>query len=75
MMPRAERRAPLLGMLFAGESLKDIGKALGIAHRTVKSDLAILYKEYGIKGGIKRVKLYHAIQRESKSNTSLASSG
>lgn len=68
MMSRSERRAPLLGMLFAGEQLKDIAKSLGIATRTVKSDLNLLYTEYQITGRIKRVKLYHAIKRDSKTN-------
>jgi DNA-binding NarL/FixJ family response regulator len=72
MMSRKERRAPLLGMLFAGESLKDIAKALGIAHRTVKSDLNVLYTEYGVTGRIKRVKLYHAIKRAAKTNPASA---
>jgi DNA-binding NarL/FixJ family response regulator len=76
MMTRSERRAPLLGMLFAGEMLKDIATALGISVRTVKADLSILYSEYGIEGRIKRVKLYHALkQRTSKANSASVSGG
>jgi DNA-binding NarL/FixJ family response regulator len=51
------REQQVVDLLLCGCENQEIGKALGIAERTVKMHLHRLFIRFGIHDGIKRVKL------------------
>jgi DNA-binding NarL/FixJ family response regulator len=51
------RDQAIVDLLLQGAENSDIAHELHMAERTVKTHFNILFKAYGIKGGIKRVKL------------------
>ena len=59
----APREQQIVELLLQGCDNDDIAKQLKMARRTVKAYLTRLYEKYGVKGGIKRVKLATLIYR------------
>jgi len=53
----SSREQQIVDLLLCGCENQEIGKALGIAERTVKFHMNRLFARFGINDGIKRVKL------------------
>lgn len=51
------RGAQVLDLILSGKGNHEIAQGLHISKRVAKTHLTRLYRRYGIKGGIKRVKL------------------
>src|SRR5271155_3908815 len=74
------RERQIINLLLQGCDNSEIARDLNIAERTVKAHFNRLFQRYGIKGGIKRVKLATLLfrrqlwqQRQPDSQTSPAS--
>jgi DNA-binding NarL/FixJ family response regulator len=59
----APREKQIVELLLQGCDNAEIAKDLNIAERTVKAHFNRLFVRYGIKGGIKRVKLATLLYR------------
>jgi DNA-binding NarL/FixJ family response regulator len=62
------REQQIANLFLEGCENKDIAKQLGIAHRTVKACFNRLYLRFGIRSGIKRVKLATFLYRSQLSS-------
>jgi DNA-binding NarL/FixJ family response regulator len=63
MGPGLPREKQIVDLLLQGCDNAEIAKDLNIAERTVKAHFNRLFVRYGIKGGIKRVKLATLLYR------------
>ena len=60
----------IIALLLQGCSNEEIGRELNMAARTVKSYFNRMFVRYGIRSGIKRVKLAAKLYREQLDNES-----
>jgi DNA-binding NarL/FixJ family response regulator len=61
--PVAPRERQIINLLLQGCDNAEIARDLNIAERTVKAHFNRLFLRFGIKGGIKRVKLATLLYR------------
>lgn len=61
--PMAPREQKIVDLLLQGCDNSEIARDLNIAERTVKAHFNRLFVRFGIKGGIKRVKLATLLYR------------
>jgi DNA-binding NarL/FixJ family response regulator len=63
LTPTRRREQQIVNLLLQGCDNSEIARDLNIAERTVKAHFNRMFQRYGIKGGIKRVKLATLLYR------------
>jgi DNA-binding NarL/FixJ family response regulator len=58
------REQKIINLLLQGYENSEIARDLKIAERTVKAHFSRMFRRFGIRGGIKRVKLATLLYRE-----------